>query len=138
MNSEEIHLKSCSNKIQEKKCTKCFYVHKHSEAILQAFLWHYNIMTMAFFFVCCFFLAFDYVQLIKHHSLTQCNNRLHNIAQEISIHEKYIIRKLGEDIHSTQAISFRINFIQLECVMWSNAHGEKYYNIKLYTNSVTQ
>lgn len=31
-----------------------------------------------------FFPAFDYVQLIKHHSLTQCNDRLHNIAKEIS------------------------------------------------------
>jgi len=51
MNSEEIHLKSWSNKIQEKKCTKCFYVHKHSEAILQAFFktLQYNDNGVVFF-----------------------------------------------------------------------------------------
>lgn len=116
MNSEEIHLKSWSNKIQEKKCTKCFYVHKHSEAILQH-SYDTTIWQLRFFPQLCTIDQASFPYTMQWH-------RLHNIAEEASIHD-YIVKKLGEDIHSTQAVSFRISF-KLECVVRFNVHGENF------------
>ncbi len=67
MNSEEIHLKSWSNKIQE------MY-----KMVLVSQTFRSNItsirMTLQYTDNGVLFLAVDYIQLIKHHSLTQCND----------------------------------------------------------------
>lgn len=73
MNSEEIHLKSWSNKIQE--MYKMFLGSQTFRSNITSIRMtlQYNDKGVLFFFSF-FFLAVDYVQLIKHHSPTQCND----------------------------------------------------------------
>lgn len=115
MNSEEIHLKSWSNKIQEKKMYKMFLRSQTFRSNITAFLWHYNIMTIEIFTQLCTIDQASFPYTMQWH-------RLHYIAKEASSHD-YIVKKL-EDIHSTQAVSFRISFIQvgvcspIRCAWW--------------------
>lgn len=70
MNSEEIQiLKSWSNKIQE--MYKMFLGSQTFRSNITSIRMTLQYKDNGVFF---FLLAVDYVQLIKHHSLTQCND----------------------------------------------------------------
>lgn len=95
----------------------CLYVHKHSEVILQAFFRHYDRMIVEFFTL--YYVQLDELEAVtsREHNNTVATPPLRSTAlyenQRSSFYPDIIIYD---------------TFIQLECILRLDAHGEFYIN----------
>lgn len=131
MNSEEIHI----SKVGQTKKYKKRNVQNVSTFTNIQKQYYSILMTLQYNDNWVFFQLFTIDQASFPYTMQW--HRLHDIAKEASIREYIRIKKLGEDIHSTQAISFRIRFIQVGvCNLFQCAWWKVYINTLTFTQTL--